>query len=492
MGFFTSQNYYHILGVEPSASPEEIKRAYLALVRQYHPDVNKSPEAREYFLLVQEAFAVLGDPQKRLEYDKSLSKQAQQAALVKVRTTLSRNVALEIDEPQLLYALVDIEPASQSKTAPRPPLNVCLLLDRSTSMKGERMEALKHAASLLVQELRSDDIFSLVAFDDRADVIIPATRGEDKEYIRARINLLQPQGGTEIYRGLLEAYRQVGRFYSPGHINAIIMLTDGHTYGDEHKCERLARQAAKQGIVIHGLGLGAKWNDAFVDKITSITGGSSVYVRSARDIGRFLEEQFHAAGRLFAQKVALDFSLGEGVTLHYAFRLEPEPMPLRIESPIALGGVPRGGRLRLIFEFLLPPMPKGKDYVRVIAGTIRAHVPSIASEVQIPWSVGVAVREKAESTPPPEIADALARLTMYRMQEKAKKELAAGEIDAATRHLENLATRLLQTGNAKLADVVKQEAQRLKSQRSLSPKGEKEIKFGTRALLLPAKIGGDT
>lgn len=489
MGFSTSQNYYHILGVEPSASQEEIKQAYRALVRRYHPDVNKSPEAQEYFLLIQEAYSVLGDPQKRLEYDKSLSEQAQQAALVKVHTILSRNSALKIDEPQLLYALVDIEPAAQGESAPRPPLNVCLLLDRSTSMKGERMEALKRAASLLVDELRSDDIFSLVAFDDRAEVIIPATRGEDKEYIRARINLIQPQGGTEIYRGLLEAYRQIARFYNPRYINAIIMLTDGHTYGDEHKCERIARQAAKQGIVIHGLGLGAKWNDAFLDKITSITGGSALYVRSSRDIKHFLDEQLHAACRLFAPKVVLDFSLGEGIILQYAFRLEPEPMPLRLESPIVLGGVPRSGRLRVVFEFMLPPTLK-KDYVSLVSGEIMAHIPAINSEAKIPWVISVPVRERVETVPPPEIADALARLTMYRIQEKAKKELAAGDIGAATRHLENLATRLLQTGNAKLAEVVRQEAQRLKSQHSLSPEGEKEIKFGTRALLLPAKIGG--
>jgi len=65
------RDYYSVLGVSPSALDEEIKKAYRKLAMQYHPDRNPgSPEGEERFKDVNEAYAVLGDPHKREEYDR--------------------------------------------------------------------------------------------------------------------------------------------------------------------------------------------------------------------------------------------------------------------------------------------------------------------------------------------------------------------------------------------------------------------------------------
>ena len=63
------RDYYEVLGVSRDASEEEIKKAYRRLARKYHPDVNKSEGAEERFKEINEAYAVLGDQERRAKYD---------------------------------------------------------------------------------------------------------------------------------------------------------------------------------------------------------------------------------------------------------------------------------------------------------------------------------------------------------------------------------------------------------------------------------------
>jgi len=66
----TQRDYYEILDVPRSASTDDLKAAFRKLARQFHPDVNKEPDAEEKFKEINEAYAVLSDPDKRAAYDR--------------------------------------------------------------------------------------------------------------------------------------------------------------------------------------------------------------------------------------------------------------------------------------------------------------------------------------------------------------------------------------------------------------------------------------
>jgi len=89
--------------------------------------------------------------------------------------------------------------------------------------------------------------------------------------------------------------------------------------------------------------------------------------------------------------------------------------------------------------------------------------------------------------PPQEIVEALSRLTLYRLQEQAHLEVTAGEYGKASEHLQRLATHLVAQGEKQLAHTVLLEAEHIQQHRSFSKEGGKQIKYGTRALLLPGQ-----
>ncbi len=174
-------NYYARLGVAKSASPEEIQRAYRRAARQFHPDTNKKTGANELFLLVQEAFDTLTDPDKRREYDVTLPDDIDSPPALMVNTLYSRSQVTPGELNQVVYVLLDLMPAltEEERTQSRPPLNVCLVLDTSTSMNGNRLGQVVKAANQFVQQLTVHDILSVVAFNDRASLVIPAEKGQD-------------------------------------------------------------------------------------------------------------------------------------------------------------------------------------------------------------------------------------------------------------------------------------------------------------------------
>ena len=98
--------------------------------------------------------------------------------------------------------------------------------------------------------------------------------------------------------------------------------------------------------------------------------------------------------------------------------------------------------------------------------------------------VMVEVNRKATGEyPPMAILDALSKLTLYRLQERANDALESGDVVEATRRLENLATRLLEMGEESLAGQTLAEARRVANTRQLSTKGRKTLKYQTRFLL---------
>ncbi|MCI0552322.1 MAG: VWA domain-containing protein, partial [Anaerolineae bacterium] len=305
----------------------------------------------------------------------------------------------------------------------------------------------------------------------------------------AKIQMIQPSGATEMYQGLELAVKEVYRSLDSKRVNHIILLTDGHTYGDEQQCLELASRLAEHGIGVSCMGIGKEWNDIFLETLSTRTGGSTAYIAQPADIKRLLLEKFDALAQTFAEDVTLQISPAEGAEgaeLAYAFRLQPDPSTIVIENQLHLGAILQDTATSVLFEYIIQPKAVKSDSLTILNGTLKVSIASYPSPVpplRIHLKRPVSNSPEVEP-PPPKIVQALSRLMLYRMQERARKEIEKGNIDTATRQLQTLASNLLAQGERSLAQTILLEVNNLQQKSTLSEEGSKKIKYGTRALFL--------
>jgi Ca-activated chloride channel family protein len=485
------KDYYSILGVPRNATGDQLRRAYREAAQKLHPDKNVAPGETELFLEVSQAYETLIDPESRAAYDAELleleKKLAADAPFV-FSIQHSKPALLRLEEPQVHYVMLDIR---GSDTLPdyRPPINLSLVIDRSTSMQGERLDQVRSAVTTILRNLQPEDHASVVAFSDKAEVIVSPGQAKDLSTARARLSLMQAFGGTEIAQGLSLGLDELHRNYNREGVNHIVLLTDGRTYGDEELCFELADEAIKYGITINSVGIGSDWSDRFLDELSSKTGGSVLFLNTPKAVTDLLSGIYDDLSQIVAKKIRMDGATGQSVDLRELFRLMPEPMPLSDTLPVTLGNLPKKSTIRVLLELVVHPAPGSAQLAIAklnITGELIGHSMEPAS---VPISIELPISDEPETNPPPkEIASALNLLSLYKQQEKARHEAELGETVKAARRLENLATQLLAAGERELAKTALNEAVTISQSNKISEEGEKTLKYGTRALLLPAPV----
>ena len=485
-----AETLYDRLGLPRDATPEEIRRAYRETLLRLQANQTANADYKRLVSDLKVAFDVLSEPDKKAEYDQHLPPETPQSYPVQVAVSYSRNALVQISEPQLLYALLELGLPEEAASAARPHLNLCLVVDCSTSMQGLRLDAAKATAIELIRQLQPEDILSIVKFSDRAEIVLPATELLDKRNAEVRVQLLKAGGGTEIFQGLDLGVQEVRQYHNLDRINHIILLTDGYTYGDEKNCYQLADHATTLPIGISALGIGSQWNDSFLDALTAKTGGSSQFITQPEDIRSFLLDNVIKLGQIYANQVTLIFETYPAIELTDAFRISPDSAPLSSASPMVLGAVLRNAALTLLLEFQIKSIPARTSKITLAQGRLCYQIPGNQERTNYIQRIDFQrpVSKDFDRTPPPaHIVQAMSNLTLYRMQEKARTDMARGDISAASRRLQNIATHLLAQGQRDLARSVLNEVAHIQQNQSFSEEGEKRIKYGTRSLLLSKK-----
>jgi uncharacterized membrane protein len=169
---------------------------------------------------------------------------------------------------------------------PRSPEGtvLVLILDKSSSMEGRKMDLARLAAIGVIDNLRATDLVGVLIFDNSHQWAVPIRRAEDRTLIKRLIAGVMADGGTQIAPALSEAYKRI----LP--VNAtykhIVLLTDG--ISEEGDSLDLAKDAAQRRVTISTVGLGQDVNRAYLEKVAQFAGGKSYLLNDPSGLEKIL------------------------------------------------------------------------------------------------------------------------------------------------------------------------------------------------------------
>jgi Ca-activated chloride channel homolog len=201
----------------------------------------------------------------------------------------------------------------------RKPMNLSVVVDRSGSMGEEgKIENVRNALFRLVEQLKSDDIFSLVIYDDVVEVLRPACRVGSKAEIRRLIEGVYPRGWTNLGGGLVEGFRQAERNACTSYSNRVILLSDGlANRGVTDPCELdgIAARYRGKSISLTTMGVGLDYNENLMVGLANNGGGNYYFIERSGDLAALFRQEFNALSALVAQNATVELTLGEGVKI---------------------------------------------------------------------------------------------------------------------------------------------------------------------------------
>jgi Ca-activated chloride channel family protein len=485
------KNHYNTLDVPRDATLDIIKRSYQHLAKKYHPDSNPFIKTLEQFYKVQDAYTILSNTSERNMYDVSINVNDLEYPNLSLDVQTSWNVIKMSSDPQIVDVLVELDTHEVSGKVGKKRLNLALLVDTSTSMSGARLDAVKRILGQLLQFLDKNDVISLIVFNDRAKIIIPAKRVYEVGDISTAIGGLTAEGGTEMYAGLSASVDEIMKNKVDDYLHEVILLTDGHTYGDEEKCLELAYLASQNDIGITSLGMGSEWDEHFLDKLANYSGETSQYISDGEALHEFIQSKLNKMASHEVENISIDFMGSKATNLVYAIQLSPIVKILDLKNINNLGHISTGERLKVLLEYEAHPIKKPVENVVLDTIIITAEIPTceikaraITESIEIPN-----VDEKSVPTLNQHVYNYVEKAVLYRMEERANLEIKKGNIPAGTKTLQNIAKKIGDMGISQLSEFIQSEALQLGIKGKYTEEAEKKIRYGTRELcLLPEKV----
>ncbi|HEX2778206.1 MAG TPA: VWA domain-containing protein [Gemmatimonadaceae bacterium] len=326
----------------------------------------------------------------------------------------------------------------------RAPLNLALVLDRSGSMGGEKLDAAKDAVRFLLRRLSPDDSVALVAYDDIVDTLGTTAEGASITDLARLAGGIDAGSTTNLSGGWLRGRELVARAKREHRMNRVVLLTDGLAnvgISNPDQLTGLAATAKRGGVTTTTIGFGADYDEALLRAMADAGGGNTWYIERPDQAPGVFEAEVEGLLSLAAQNVTVEIRPGAGarfVRVWHDYPVHVANGAGRVEIGDIYGREPK----TILAELFVPALLHDGD-VDIGEVAIDAHVLTADGGVDhqhltLPIRSPLSPAGNVE----PEVRHEMLLVRAARAREESLRRGDAGDVAGATRVLREMAEEL--------------------------------------------------
>lgn len=194
----------------------------------------------------------------------------------------------------------------------RVPLNISLVVDRSGSMSGDKLNYVKKAVDFVIDNLKSEDTLSIVQYDDEIDVVAKSAKVTNKKALHDKVKRIEARNMTNLSGGMMEGYAQVKSTKAEGYVNRVLLLSDGLANAGITEPEQLQQIAQKKfreaGIALSTFGVGADFNEVLMTNLSEYGGANYYFIDMPDKIPQIFAQELEGLLSVVAQNTTLEVS----------------------------------------------------------------------------------------------------------------------------------------------------------------------------------------
>ncbi len=351
-------------------------------------------------------------------------------------------VALESEAG--VYGLLELRAPEPEPVATRPKLAIALVIDRSGSMAGEKLQVAKSCAEFLAGRITTEDRLAVVAYDDTVSLVAPLQGPGDQ--IDYAIDRIHPGGQTNLSGGWLKGVELLQDGTSK--VRRVLLLTDGlANVGiiDHAQLSSMAAGAAARGITTTTIGFGEGFDEELLSGMSDSGGGRDHFAASPDEAPSIFAQEFEGLAMMVAQNLSVEVR-PVGPTLNVGIVNEFPITSTGTGLQAALGDVHGGQFHKLVFRLQIPNLAElgqvkvGEVVIRwseISGSDVTMHTRTV------PVMINVATEADASGEAPDSgVTEQVLILRAAQARKEARLLADQGDYDQAERILQEQAERL--------------------------------------------------